>query len=221
MLKETSLIHSKRFLRLFLMSRVCKVCGVDISHKLAIRLFCGRSCAGTFKMNGPLKEKLLLSKLGKARPDSKERMLKDNPMASLETRKKVSDSLKRGGHKPPILGGNGRGMTVPQSILFNYLKETYSYLITAEAIVPTISVRDEMIPDTVPPHYKVDVMIEDLKIAVEVDGGSHASPTARIKDAKKDKCLIKLGYRVIRVKNKSILENMEEVKTKLAEVLCQ
>ena len=46
-------------------------------------------------------------------------MKENNPMQKEYVREKVSRKLK--GHKPIKIGGNGRGLTVPQSILLKYL----------------------------------------------------------------------------------------------------
>jgi hypothetical protein len=161
-------------------------------------------------MSNGLREILIASKIGISRPDSKIRMTLNNPMASEEIRKKVSNSLKAINHKPSIQGGNGRGLTEPQRVLVESLIHRYPHLsFSCEVPIKTKAVREEF-PDNdkVPSNYKVDILCETLSIAIEVDGGSHQSSIRKLQDIKKTMCLELLGYDVIRFKNREIVDNL-------------
>jgi len=59
--------------------------------------------------------------------------------------------------------------------------------------------------------YVVDFYCPVVKLIVELDGSGHLIPFKRIKDEKRDKVLIELGYHVLRFFNDEIDESMEGV----------
>lgn len=134
---------------------------------------------------------------------SSERMKKNNPMKNKETRDKVSRTLKKIGHKPPIRGGNGTGMTEPQRILLNELnKQDESF--RDEVVVKTMPYTHEF---KSPYGYKVDIGSRKHKLAIEVDGSSH-NTLKRIKcDKKKTEVLNLKGWRVLRFTNQQIMKS--------------
>ncbi|MHB8916073.1 MAG: endonuclease domain-containing protein [Thiobacillus sp.] len=123
-----------------------------------------------------------------------ERIRNLNPMSSMETREKVSRTLKAMKHKPSERGGNGNGLTVPQQIL----KDALSLNWTAEYAL-SLGKRQAGYPTC----YKLDLACPQLKIAIEVDGASHHS--RKEQDKKKDAKLASLGWTVLRFWNKDIL----------------
>ena len=48
-------------------------------------------------------------------------------------------------------------------------------------------------------RYIADFVARSCKLIVEVDGGYHATPAQRRADARRDRYLAKLGYRVVRL----------------------
>jgi len=62
-----------------------------------------------------------------------------------------------------------------------------------------------------PGCYKVDIGNTSMKIAIEVDGGSHATVLNRARDIKRDEFLRGLGWTVLRFKNKEVLNSIEGV----------
>lgn len=110
-----------------------------------------------------------------------------------EVRKKISDALLRMGHKPHLRGGNGRGPTEPQLLLFDYLGAGWEL----EVVVCT---------GMKPHHYKIDIANRERKIAVEVDGPSHYVLVTRAADKRKDGFLTSNGWTVLRFWNKDILD---------------
>lgn len=59
-----------------------------------------------------------------------------------------------------------------------------------------------------PTHYSLDVANEALKIAVEVDGGSHVALAVRARDKRKDEFLRSRGWKVFRFTNRQVEEDL-------------
>jgi very-short-patch-repair endonuclease len=57
-------------------------------------------------------------------------------------------------------------------------------------------------------RYYADFVCRERRLIIELDGGQHAE---RTKDGQRDSKLCALGYRVIRIWNNDIIENMEGV----------
>ena len=67
-------------------------------------------------------------------------------------------------------------------------------------------------------HFIADFYCAALKLAIEVDGELHAFEKGR--DGERDNMLeLEFGIRVIRVKNKDVLDNYEAVLTTLSKVV--
>jgi hypothetical protein len=119
-----------------------------------------------------------------------------------ELRAQLSAKLRAMGHKPPVQGGNGRGLTVPQEMLLNALGEDW----VAEYIVPLGKNQSGY-----PTHYKLDLAYLDCKLNIEVDGHSHDTLKRREQDQRKDTKLEELGWTVLRFSNRMILESLDTV----------
>ncbi len=116
-----------------------------------------------------------------------------NPMHNPGTRSKVAATLKKIGHKPPIQGGNGRGMTAPQEKMLDLLGPEW---------MPEYAEKTHLkSKDGYPHHYKIDLANPVMKIAVELDGFSHCAATRQVQDVKKDTLLRQLGWKVLRLPN--------------------
>jgi very-short-patch-repair endonuclease len=127
----------------------------------------------------------------------------NNPMKNPETVQKMKD--KAIGRTFLSRGGNGK-MTVPQLKLWVALELPKESL---EFAINTAMVRKMFI--CVPNHYKVDIGIETLKLAIEVDGATHNTKKWKFLDARKTEILNALGWKVLRFKNQQIMENLEQV----------
>lgn len=90
------------------------------------------------------------------------------------------------------------GMTAPQQKLFALLRGGW----TPEGVVSVMERGGKR--GGYPTHYKVDLLHPELKIAVEIDGASHASLKRREQDRKKDSYLRKCGWRVLRLLNADV-----------------
>lgn len=131
------------------------------------------------------------------------RMTANNPMHRDEVRQKMSATLQQIGHKPRVQGGNGRGLTEPQWRLMNAVSG-----LEPEYILKTGMKRGSGYPY----HYKLDLAMPSVRLAVEVDGGSHQSLERRQQDAKKDNFLKSNGWTVLRFTNQEVMCNLEAVR---------
>lgn len=161
------------------------------------RAYCSRACSQAYVVS-------VSSKTASAtnRKYASQRMLTNNPMRNLESRQRMSESLRKIGHGPSVRGGNGKGLTVAESILAESLS---AHGFVANCIVKTKMPRGSGFP----PCYKIDIGNSALKIGVEADGSSHAS--RRHLDAKKDAFLAGLGWKILRFSNHAILNCLENV----------
>jgi len=137
------------------------------------------------------------------------RMLANNPMDNPKIRAKMVQALKAIGHKPSVLGGNGRGYTVAQQTLYKELGRGW----WRELIV---TVGEGRKVENYPTHYKLDLANTYYKLAVECDGGGHGGAIARAEDEKKARFLKSIGWTVLRYRNKEILNNLDSV---MAEIM--
>lgn len=117
---------------------------------------------------------------------------------SAETRARLSAVMKARGHKPRVLGGNGRGPTVPEQTLAS-----------ATGLALNVIVRTGQRGHGIPTHYKLDMAEKTVLLAVEVDGGSHAGIARKAQDAKKEAWLTAHGWTVLRFSNRQAMEHTE------------
>lgn len=191
------------------MSINCKNCGNKNppGSRGRKREFCCRQCITkyTWKNNRQKMEQSLLDG-HKNNPhrakDSSKRMTIKNPMMKRSIRELMSKTLKLIGHKPRTQGGNGRGPTVPQQMLFDSLGDGWEM----EHVVKTKR------KSPYPTCYKIDIANVDKMIGIEVDGPSHSSRKSRERDIKKTNLLTSLGWTIYRIKNEDILKNVKKCK---------
>ncbi len=177
--------------------------------------FCGTSCSAKWRMTQPeIRKKIYTqeniektaSKLrGRKRPQCAERMRLHNPMWKEGVKEKVRSSLlAKGpdGWKPSIRCGNGYGPTGPEQVL----------LMLLHGVKWNIPVQTKKGKGSgYPTVYKIDLGFPELKLGIEVDGQSHNSLARQAQDKKKDDFLHSLGWRVLRFKNKDILEDTQKI----------
>jgi hypothetical protein len=117
----------------------------------------------------------------------------NNPMADPICRARMRATLIQAGHRPLVLGGNGRPLPAPQRALLNALGPSWS----AEFIVPTKMPRGCGWPT----HYKLDLADPVRRLAIEIDGHCHAGPRRRQQDRRKTAFLAQRGWCVLRISN--------------------
>lgn len=120
----------------------------------------------------------------------------ENATRDPEVIARMTATLRKIGHQPKVRGGNGRGMTQAQAALIAVLGEDWE----DELAVPTRKGKWSGYPG----HYKIDIANRKLRIAIEVDGGSHSGKRLLL-DAKKDALLRSQGWSVYRVSNSRAL----------------
>lgn len=112
-----------------------------------------------------------------------------------ESRKNISNTLKRIGHKPKIQGGNGRPIPIPQKKLADALGWQTEFAV--------------YIPKSKWVCLKIDIANPSLMIGIEVDGGSHCSLARQKQDAEKMQALQSLGWTILRFSNKQVMADLE------------
>ena len=126
------------------------------------------------------------------------RMRERGPMTVEASRLKMADTLRRIGHRPPWTGGKGRGTTEPQRRLAEALGSewvTEHRVLTGKAL-------------GLPACVYVDIAHVDRRVAIEVDGGSHATRKQRDADARKTAFLESRGWLVLRFTNRAVLADV-------------
>ena len=172
------------------------------------RCYCSRECAKAFSARA---SRLSMQRLLKENAEGYvKRMKENNPMHMPGVKEKMIARLKEVGHRPKLRGGNGRGPTEPQKKIFDMLHGhglvmEYVYTTRAGAGYPN--------------HYKIDIASPDMKVAIEVDGGSHCTIKRREQDAKKDALLASRGWIVFRLSNSEIMKESQSLTSKLKEII--
>lgn len=193
---------------------VCEFCGDPArkrwNNKTKPR-FCGKGCSARWRSTTP-EGKAHHRKCGSAgkgrklppRPDARARMLRDNPMFDASIREKMVKTLREIGHRPPVQGGNGRGMTDCEKQV-----SMRTGLLPLAVTVPK-EIRGSVRPRP-PNHYKIDLACGEEMLAVEIDGLSHGALKRQEQDRRKEKILSSLGWRVLRFSNQEVEEDLEKV----------
>ena len=172
----------------------CKVCGKLCPRRephRAQKLTCSTECRNTDNSTRMASTN---------RRYASHRMRTNNPMHRDDNLEKMRSTLKAMGHRPPIHGGNGRGLTVPQERLLNALGSGW---------IAEYGVRTYAKKGTLPGVLKPDIANPDLMIAIEVDGLSHNVLRVKAADAAKDAFLTGQGWTVLRFKNAEVMTDLE------------
>lgn len=127
-----------------------------------------------------------------------------NPMEDPEVRARMAATLRAVGHQPQVKGGNGRGPTECEALLFGALtlvSDPGTWQLNY--IDPNgVGSRDRGEPT----HYKIDIAWPAGRIAVEVDGPSHRC--RKDEDHRKNVVLGSRGWRVIRITNQRVHDDL-------------
>ena len=171
--------------RLFSAKKICKCCGN------IFRPWIKKNPDGTIKSH--MKESLWIKQKYCSISCSKKA---ENAMWLPETKQKVSQSMKEKGHRPSQRGGNGK-LTLPQIQLLKALGPDWQ----AEYVFVTARPR----PKGIPKNIKIDLANPEMKIAIELDGRSHALEKIRKSDKKQIQQLLHKGWSVLRLSNAKAL----------------
>jgi len=188
--------------------RTCLQCGKvfyirSMGQTSANRKFCSQKCNAIHRFKGTELGREYARRMrqsgngweGTKRPDVAERMIKHNPMTNPETRERARKS--KLGQTFLSRGGNGT-VTKQQEQLRQALGLPENVL---EYPVLTADATTEF--PSLPPCYKVDLAIPELKLAIEVDGRTHKEKRWRYLDQRKTAVLNHLGWTVLRFWNRS------------------
>lgn len=195
----------------FFLWMTCPMCGKEYSKRLSLLTWavrqgnqtgmaCSRHC-GT-KRRAVLTPEVF-TRMGEARrgvpaTGKRARGVPQGPYSD-ERRAQISKTLRALGHKPPVRGGNGTGMTPAEALLAPYLEsQGFQWNLS-------IGLGKGCRQAGYPPGYKVDFGCRARKLALEVDGQSHRLRVRQEQDRKKEARLQELGWSVFRVVNEEVL----------------
>ena len=137
---------------------------------------------------------------GTKRPEVAERMKLKNPMYDPEIKERVRQALI--GRTFLSRGGNGQ-ITSQQAALCQALGLSE---LAMEFVIPTAKAKPNF--ESLPPAYKVDLGIPEVKLAIEVDGRTHKLKKWKFLDRRKTAVLNFLGWTVLRFWNKEVDQNL-------------
>ena len=174
---------------------ICQFCGSTfISSTNRGQRYCSRSCSRkAFWVNKTPAERQVIAAKSAVKLLGKTPWNKGAPCAT-ETKAKLSAAHKASGHKPRVLGGNGR-IAPCERMMGEILSTQWVY----QYAIPTKKPRGTGYPTS----YKLDFALPDKRWGLEIDGNSHRS--RKDLDAKKDSLLESLGWSVLRVTNQQVL----------------
>lgn len=203
----------------------CEWCGNDLTeHQIKIgSRFCTKSCSAKWRVkNKPkavwsdesrasMSRKLrdfYKSEAGeKYRSELSRRMSENNPsLIDGVTEKANRTKRKNGTYRNNFKYGNGH-ISPSESAAMRAL-DGLGFEYNASIKTPRDYVDENHEP--VPRSYKPDFVNRECMLCVEIDGPNHKRPHIAAKDAKKERCLIYMGYRIIRFTNEYVLNNPDE-----------
>lgn len=176
----------------------CAVCGTSFSRQENYMTRKNKTCS--LKCAGMLSSK---------------RMMDDNPMHHEVNVQKMRQSLIDIGHKPYVQGGNGRGASRHQLLLYNELSKSEDSF-EMEVIEKTGKMRRQF---AAPNHYKIDIASRRLMIAIEIDGKSHCIKKVKECDSRKNHILALRGWRVLRFTNSAIKNELQSCVQKVLSMI--
>lgn len=197
-----------------LVEKTCEECGKTYFLKPMGQLsagqrFCSPACSGRNMWKKPGFRENFIAKIkvsagvklkGRPQPYSAERMRRNNPMSNPEIASKVRVSLQ--GRTFLARGGNGQ-LTHQQIALCQALGLPETAM---EYVIPTRPAR-EYFP-SLPPAYKVDIGIPDVRLVIEVDGKTHKTRKWQFLDRRKTAVLNFIGWTVLRFWNEEVDQDL-------------
>lgn len=188
----------------------CPSCG-SLTRKY--KIFCSKVC----RYKNPRITKILSESVSKTNlRDSKKisyRMRTNNPTSNKSVLNKIISTKKKNGtlNKPPIKRGGNGTFTDSQLKLNKCLNWSLELPIkTVPDSVPLGSRKAYVLKRNIATNYKVDIGNKITKLAIEIDGHSHYG-RRKCLDLKKEKCLKKLGWTVLRFTNQEVMANFSKV----------
>ena len=186
----------------------CLVCGTLKPKKYKT---CSRHCSRIYcaRIRSPEQEQQRREKI--SRRMKIVRTLIPNPVERLEVREKISATHKSRGITFKTRGGNGHGPTYCEQMLYQELIRLRPTWLWRLGYADANGQRKPGIPS----HYKIDIAVPIMKIAIEVDGSSHRNPVGRSRDAKKTAILNSRGWLVLRCLNEEVRLDVKAMAAKI------
>jgi len=194
--------------------KVCPVCNSSFECNYKKQIFCSRPCSDKGKRKGVYptlteeEREIRRARLKQLWQDPQfrkaviDRMRSNNPVYMPGVVEKANESRARNNKmRNNFKYGNGK-ISPYEQIVQNKLEGLgflYNYAI------PTKLAREQDPEARYPNNYKPDFVNLKAKLCIEVDGHyGHSTPSEKLIDAKKEKCLDLLGYTVIRFTHEDI-----------------
>lgn len=197
-----------------LVEKVCEECGKTYYLKPMGQLsagqrFCSPSCSTRNRWKIPGFRENFIAKIkvsagvklkGRPQPYTAERMRRNNPTRNPETVEKI----RRASKDRTFLarGGNG-ALTQQQIALCQALGLPDSAM---EYVIPAAKAREHF--PSLPPCYKVDLGISEVRLAIEVDGKTHKTKKWKYLDRRKTAVLNFIGWTVLRFWNEEVDQDL-------------
>lgn len=148
----------------------------------------------------------------KYREENRIRMTENNPTWQEGVVEKIIQTAKESGYDYSHLNGGNGTESKYERMLKDALPDEWQM-----QFVYVTSEQDRQ--DGSPNHYKIDLALERVKLAVEVDGRSHELKDRQAQDAKKTRILNRAGWEVVRVKNADVIDNLPGVLSRISEAV--
>ena len=181
------------------MQKTCKICSKNFEAPYRHKKCCSKKCRSE-------SARITMIETNKKFASSRQRI--NNSMwkqGALENM--IKTKCKNGTFRQPPKkqGGNGRILPLPVRILNEKLRWKTTYIVRTGLKTPY------------PYHYKLEIANEEKKICIEVDGPCNYSRKEESK--RKQDFLESLEWKVLRFKNKEILENLNGCIEKIYEAV--
>jgi hypothetical protein len=196
-----------------LVEKVCMQCGrvyylKSMGQLSAGQKFCSKRCAAIYRFCGTKVGMEYAARMrrggngwkGKKNPTTAERMRTKNPMYNPDVKERARQALV--GRTFLSRGGNGQ-LTPQQVALCQALGLPESAM---EFVIPTAGARQDF--ESLPPAYKVDLGIPEVRLAIEVDGRTHKLKKWKFLDRRKTAVLNFLGWSVLRFWNEEVDQDL-------------
>ena len=123
-----------------------------------------------------------------------------NPVERPEVRAKISATHRARGITYTVRGGNGRGPTRHELMLFQALVKLRPAWLWSLGYAESNGKRRPGVPI----HYKIDIVSLKKRIAIEVDGLSHNTEWVKVADVRKEEVLRSRGWFMLRFANRTV-----------------
>ena len=193
--------------------KICPVCNNPFERKSESQKFCSRKCGNEGRSRPPIhaiseEERLAMSdRLKQQWKDEKFRQIVVNRMKTNNpvymdgvVEKAQATRAKNKSYSNNFRYGNGKISPYEQFVLDELIDLGFIY----NYAIKTRDARKAHPDENYAVNYKPDFVNLENKLCIEIDGYGHSSRKEKAIDAKKERCLTFLGYKVIRFTHEDI-----------------